>query len=276
MSPPAGTRIPLRRSRIGATLRALFRTRVSTGLLVILPIYVTYWLVRFVFELMRDSSKWIVELVLRSRFGQPFIERWHVSLEDIERKLGHVPTPAEVVDSLPNSVQWGVAIFSVLLTLFLLYIIGLMTANIAGRRLLGLFEQVVDRVPLVKTVYRATKQILTAFSGEQSQNFQRVALIPLFSREVKSLGFVTNTFTEPSTGEEWCTVFYFTTPNPTTGYLLILKRSEITELDWSVEDAVRTLMSGGILLPQPISLAERKADAPRPGHSDQPSSASAH
>lgn len=245
-----------KKGRVLATMQALVRTRITTGLLVILPIYVTYWLIRFVFELMRDSSKWIVEHFLRSQFGQPFLERWKVPpLDEIEKKLGHVPDSAEIVAFLPDSVQWGVAIASVLLTLFLLYMIGLFAANIVGRRLLEIFEYVLSRVPIVKTIYRACKQIFASFSGDRTSTFQRAAIVPFMTQQVKTLGFITNTFIDEVSGTELCTVFVPTTPNPTSGFILILKRSEVRELDWSAEEAVQALISAGILFPPTFTAA---------------------
>lgn len=262
-----------RKGRVLATVQALVRTRITTGLLVILPIYITYWLVRFVFELMRDSSKWMVEHFLRSRFGRPFLERWHVPPpEEIERRLGHVPSSAEIVAFLPDSVQWGVAIASVLLTLFLLYVIGLFAANIVGRRILELFEYALDRVPIVKTIYRACKQIFATFSGDRSSTFQRAAIVPFTNPQVKTLGFITNTFIDPGSGTEFCTVFVPTTPNPTSGFVLILKRSEIRELDWSAEEAVQALISAGILFPP--SFIQAAADLDRQLPSSQRSASS--
>jgi len=71
---------------------------------------------------------------------------------------------------------------------------------------------------------------------------------------MRSVGFITATFKDSLSGEELAAVFVPTTPNPTTGYLQILKRSDLVELDWSVEDAVRTIMSGGILRPDFLTI----------------------
>lgn len=250
----SGARPPLPRSRVVATLRALFRTRVSAGLLVFLPIYVTYWIVRFVFEIMRDSSQWIVEAYLRSRLGEPLLLTWKVDLAAIERKLGHYPSASELVDQLPVWVQWGVSVFSVLLTVFILYVIGMFAANIVGRRSIDLLERLVDRVPFVKTVYRASKQIMTTVTGDQTQQFQRVAMFPFMGKGMFTLGFITNICRDPATGEEFASIFYPTTPNPTTGYFLMTRRADVVELDWTVEEAVKVIMSGGLLMPPQIGV----------------------
>jgi len=252
-----------RKSRVAATLKALIRTRVTAGLLVVLPIWVTILLIKFLFTTMRDASQWVVLGLLRAEWFQKYV--WKLQLAegekfDLEAFLAEHPR-----------LDLGIAIFSVFLTICILYLIGLFTRNIVGRRLIDTFESVLDRVPLVKTVYRSSKQILITFSGEQSREFQRVALIPFPQEKMRSVGFITATFKDsltgeelatvfiPSlTGEELATVFIPTTPNPTTGYLQILKRKELVELDWSVEDAVRTIMSGGILRPDFLTIVPQK------------------
>jgi uncharacterized membrane protein len=296
------------KSRVAATLRVLLRTRIMAGLLVVLPIYVTIWLLRAVFRLMRDSSLWVVEAYLRSRLGKGLLEDWRVpkptgyrdwpdanldflkpevkqipvteKLDFLEFRLGHPPEMQDFFDMLPEIVQWATAIVAVLLTIVILYAIGLFAANLLGRRVINTFESALDRVPLVKTVYRSTKQILSTFAGEQSEEFQRAALVPFPQEKMRSVGFITAIFNDSVTGEELAAVFIPTTPNPTTGYLQILKRKELVELDWSVEDAVRTIMSGGILRPdfltivpgagQREGLPETKQSALSPPPDDEP------
>lgn len=241
-----------RRSRIGATVKALLRTRIAAGLLVVLPIWVTFLLIKFFFGLMRDSSRWVVEWFLRSEGVESALQwlgfKWQaVDVTTLEDML--VKTPA---------LDWGIAIFSVVFTLFLLYTIGVLAANIVGRRAIEIMEGILDRVPLVKTIYRATKQIVGTFAGEQSKEFQRVALIPFPQEKMRSVGFITSIFNDSLTGEELASVFIPTTPNPTTGYLQILRRADLVELDWSVEDAVRTIMSGGILRPDFLTIVPTK------------------
>jgi len=232
------------RSRIGATLKALVRTRVMAGVLVVLPIYVTIFLIKLVFGVMRDSSQWVVLALLETEWVQEHV--WKTKLpqdKPLDEFLAEYPM-----------LDWGIAIFSVLLTILILYAIGVLTANIFGRRVVDMFERFVARVPMVKTVYRSSKQILATLAGGQTQNFQRVALVPFPHEKMRCVGFVTSTFNDSHTGEELATVFIPTTPNPTTGYLQILKRKDLVELDWSVEEAVQTIMSGGILRPDFLTI----------------------
>ncbi len=235
-----------RKSRLAATFKALLRTRLTAGLLVVLPIWITVLLIKFIFQIMRDSSQWVLLAMMRAEWFQKHV--WKLPLPegrrlDIEAFLQQHPM-----------LDWGIAILSVLLTFCILYLVGLFTRNIVGRRIVETMDHLVDQVPLVKTVYRSSKQIIATFAGEQSKDFQRAALIPFPQEKMRAVGFITSVFRDSVTGEELATVFIPTTPNPTTGYLQVLKRADLVELDWSVEDAVRTIMSGGILRPDFLTI----------------------
>lgn len=248
-------RTPMRRSRIWATVKALTRTRVMAGLIVVLPIYVTVVVVRFVFELMRDSSQWVVYGLLEGHWISLLPESWGVTWNGF---------PSEELQG--PRIQWGIALFSVILTVIILYMIGLLTANIVGTRILTFFERLVDRVPLVKTAYRLPQQILATFAARGDDapgKYERVVLVPFPSADVRSVGFVTGTRVDRITGEELCTVFIACTP-PTTGFVFLLKRSALMELDWSMEDAFQAVMSAGILMPREVSLSAPMGAKPSP------------
>jgi uncharacterized membrane protein len=240
-------------SRVSGAISALLRTRIMAGLVTVLPIFVTVVVVRFVFGLMRDSSRWLVEGFLHGD--------WLVLLPAHWRGGFRVWTNEELASP---GLQWGIAIFSVFLTIFLLYAIGLLTANYLGRRVVNLMENLVDRLPLIKTIYRATKQVLETFSGSDGQQkFQRVVLLPFMGSGVKTIGFVTNTFRDSKTNEELCTVFFASTPNPTTGFVMVIPRNQLIELNWTMEEAAKAIISGGILLPAEFSLKDTTAESPR-------------
>lgn len=235
-------------------LRALIRTRITAGLLIVLPVYVTYLLVSFVFTLLRDTSQWVVVACLESDAFQRIYNIFGENAPD-------EPIGVDALLAQYPWLKWGIAVFSVFLTIALLYAVGVITANVIGRRLVIFFESLLDRVPLVKTVYRASKQLLesVAASGDNAA-FQRVALIPFPQEKMRCVGFVTSTFFDSESGDELATVFIPTTPNPTTGYLQILKRKELVELDWTVEEAIRTIMSAGILRPDYLTITRETAN----------------
>jgi uncharacterized membrane protein len=271
------TRRRRRKSRVTATLKALIRTRITAGLITILPIVVTVWLVRILFTWMRDASLWVFEFFLQSRWGRPWLTEWGVDekldkIANFEGEWGFRPNDVELMKLLPSHVQWVVALISVFLTFVVLYMIGLLVANLAGRRLVELVDRVVESVPIVKTVYRGLKQVLSSLTGPQTETFRRAALVPFPQEKMRCVGFITTMFTDSVSGEELATVFIPTTPNPTTGYLQIVKRKDLIELDWSVEDAVRTIMSGGILRPDFLSVAPSATKRQELGEIRQPKS----
>jgi uncharacterized membrane protein len=228
-------------------MRRILRARIIAGLVVVLPLWITFLLVKFIFEVMRDTSLWVVVYYLRNtESGGLLAARWGVEPGALrEQGLG----------ALPVVHQWVIGLGCVFLTMLFLYVVGLLTANFIGRRLVATVERIVGRVPFVKTVYSASKQVLEILTGKATQSFQRVAMIPFPTKETRSLGFITGIMRDEQTGEELCTAFIATTPNPTTGFVFILKRSDVIELDWTVEQAVSLIMSGGMVVPPTIPFA---------------------
>ncbi len=243
-------------SRVLATLRRLIRARITAGLITILPVVVTIWLVMLVFRWLRDTSLWVLNALVLNPWGHKVLVAWGIPPEDITH---------EGLKSLPPPLQWGISIFSIVLTILLLYLVGMFAANVIGRRIIEWMEYLVGRVPFVKSIYSAAKQILSLFSGQQAQQFQRVALVPFPNEITRSVAFITNTFKDSVTGDDLCACFIATTPNPTTGFVFVLRRANIIEVDWTVEEAIKVIMSGGILAPTYVTMdtnAQRNARVP--------------
>jgi uncharacterized membrane protein len=217
-------------------LRRLLRTRLVAGILTVVPIWITYAVVKFVFNVMRGATEPLIQWVT-----------------DLYATNPNNPIPEE----FRGYLDYGVPVLAVLLTLFMLYLLGLFTANVAGRRVLGAMERLVDRVPIVKTVYRSTKQIVATLAGQTEVAVGRVVLIDFPRPGMKCVGFLTSVIKDQDTGRRLCTVFIPTTPNPTTGYMEIVPYEEVTETHWSVEDAARIMMSGGVLCPPEVPFEKR-------------------
>ncbi len=230
--PPAGGR------RIWPALRALLKTRIVAGLLTVIPIWVTWKVVQFVFDLMRSATQPVVE-----RVAQGFIRE--------KQKI----LPASIdqyIETVQGYVGWIVPLLAVLLTLFLLYLLGLLTANVVGSRMLAAIEAALSRLPLVKTIYNSTKQIVTTVAGGHSMHFQRVVMVEFPHPGMKCVGFLTAVMEDADTGRKMASVFIATTPNPTTGYMQIVPLDRVSETGWTMEDAVKLLMSGGIISPSKV------------------------
>ena len=212
-------------------LRALLRTRILAGLATVIPLWVTWIVAKFLFDMMRSAT-------------QPIIEH---GIQWVARSTGSQPK------AMPAYLDWAVPVVAVLLTLFSLYLLGLLTANVLGRRVVLLLERLFERLPLVKTLYGSTKRIiLTLAGGSDSMQFQKVVLVEFPRPGMKCIAFLTSVIEDSDTGRKIATVFISTTPNPTTGYMQILPLEELSETGWTVEEAIKVLMSGGILSPPKI------------------------
>jgi len=129
---------------------------------------------------------------------------------------------------------------------------GLLVANFFGRRLVGSFESLLDRIPLVRGVYSSVKHFAEVVFSDSNTSFKKVLLIEYPRTGLYSLAFQTSENPEEvqrRTGDEIVTVFLPTTPNPTSGFMLFVPRKDVTELDMSVEEALKMVISLGVVLP---------------------------
>lgn len=154
--------------------------------------------------------------------------------------------------------------FGLLTALFLITMIGFLTANLVGRSILGFGESLLDRMPLVRSIYKGLKQIFQTVLAEQSNSFKQAGLIEYPRKGLWSIVFIaTATKGEVDTrlpGEDTISVFLPTTPNPTSGFLLFVPRSDVVFLEMSVEEAAKLVISAGLVAPEfPKKLAEPKA-----------------
>ena len=131
-------------------------------------------------------------------------------------------------------------------------IIGAIAAGFFGRWLIGVGEKLLNRMPVVGTIYGASKQILETVLASQSDAFREVVLVEYPRKNLWVIGFVTGTTkgeVQSQIVDETVNVFVPTTPNPTSGFLLFCPRDELRYLEMSVEDAVKLVVSGGIVTP---------------------------
>ncbi len=149
-------------------------------------------------------------------------------------------------------VQWVVA---VLVALFVLYAIGAVTSRVIGARLFALFERVVARIPLVDTIYAATKKLVDVLR-QKPDSSQRVVLIDFPRDGLKTLGFVMRTFPDAKTGEELAAVYVPTALNPTSGFLEIVPLAKLAVCDIPTDQAMTMIISGGAITPDRLSLAQ--------------------
>ena len=155
-----------------------------------------------------------------------------------------------------------------LLTVLVTVAVGAVATNVVGRRLIDLGERLLARIPLVRGVYVTTRQIVDVFAGQYHAGFQRVVLVEYPRRGLWSIGFLTSTAQGPvsqAVGEEtWC-VFVPTAPNPTSGWVAFLPRSQCRAVPISVEEAFRIIVSGGVLAPNASPRANGGGHSPTAG-----------
>jgi len=142
-------------------------------------------------------------------------------------------------------------LFAVLLTLAALYGIGLLASMVLGRKLIAAFEAILDRLPLVQTIYGGTKRFLHLFRKPPAFG-QRVVLINFPTPEMRAVGFVTKVMHDEITGRKLAVVYVPTSPNPTSGYIEIVPLADVVQTDWSIEEAMSFVMTGGSTAPERV------------------------
>ncbi|VVT17634.1 DUF502 domain-containing protein [Rhizobium sp. EC-SD404] len=165
--------------------------------------------------------------------------------------------------------------FGLVAALIFITLVGFLTANIIGRTLIDVGESLLDRMPIVRSIYKGLKQIFQTVLAEQSNSFKQAGLIEYPRTGLWSIVFLaTDTKGEighklEERGEDTVSVFLPTTPNPTSGYLLFVERKDVIILDMTVEEAAKMIISAGLVAPdyqprlQALADAKRQ-DGPRP------------
>lgn len=173
-------------------------------------------------------------------------------------------TPLIPVSYHPNTyLPFSMPGIGLVVAIFFFVLVGWFAKNILGRILIRMAEYIVHRVPVIRTVYKAIKQIFETIMASQSQAFREVVLLEYPRKGVWSMGFVTGRTegeVQRTTEEETMSVFVPTTPNPTSGYLLFVPKKELYWLDMTVEEAAKLVVSAGIITPPDRSAGEYETD----------------
>ncbi|MBW0369587.1 DUF502 domain-containing protein [Ensifer adhaerens] len=226
-----------KRGYIGTRLRNYF----LTGLIICAPVAITVWLVRTFIDW---ADGWV----------KPYLPNFY-----------NPDTYSPV--AIPG--------FGLLVAIFVITFVGFMTANLVGRSIVNFAESLLNRTPLVRTIYKSTKQIFQTVLQEQSSSFKKAGLIEYPSPGIWSLVFIAtdakgeiaSKFKER--GMDMVAVFLPPTPIPTAGFLLFIPRDKIIPLDMSAEDAAKLLISGGLVTPDqkplanaPLKIGQQKTEIP--------------
>jgi uncharacterized membrane protein len=140
----------------------------------------------------------------------------------------------------------------IIVTLALVFICGLVTTSYVGYKIVRSGEDLVERIPFVRSIYKAIKQISDNMFMAQRKSFKKVVLVEFPRKGVYTIGFVTGVpglEVQKKTGQNSISVFIPTTPNPTSGYLIIVPEEELVQMEMSVEEALTFIISVGIITP---------------------------
>lgn len=206
---------------------AALRKWLFTGLLVIVPGVITAWVLT-----------WIVSTLDQTLTILP--GAWHP-----DRLLGfHIPG------------------FGVLLTLAILLIVGTFASNFAGRKLVSLGDSLVTRIPVVRSIYSSVKQVSDTLFSESGNAFRTAVLVQWPRDGVWTVAFITGQPSGEVAGylrDEFVSVYVPTTPNPTSGYFVLMRKSDCVELDMSIDAALKYIVSMGVVAPpDPVALEAAK------------------
>ncbi|MDO8734407.1 MAG: DUF502 domain-containing protein [Elusimicrobiota bacterium] len=191
-----------------------------TGLVIIIPFFLTAYIIQIVFRIV-------------GKFFTPAFTKIFEAFVPI-----HIP-------------NFAVIFVSAVVTLLLIWFIGILASNFIGKKLFHIAETLLLKIPMASGIYDAISKLMKVFFADKS-NFKRVVLIEWPRKGVYSVAFVTSDAmgeVQESTKEEVMNVFMPTTPNPTTGFLVLVPKTDVIPLKMSVDDAIKLIISGGIVVP---------------------------
>jgi uncharacterized membrane protein len=155
-----------------------------------------------------------------------------------------------VANLLERLLGFRIPGIGVLTVLLVFYTVGFVATRAVGRQVVRLFDHVTRRIPLIRTTYEIGKQLQTTFSLPEKQVFQRAVLVQYLTPGIWTLGFVTGSVADASDGgATFLKVFIPTPPNPTSGTMVVVREDMTRDPGWTLEEALKTVVSGGIIGP---------------------------
>lgn len=209
------------------------RRSFAAGLLVLLPLLLTVWIIEQFFNLVSGVLYGPVSMI----FGG----------------ADRLEAPLPLIGWSGLRVEHLVPVLSILALLLIIFMLGLIARNVLGARALAFGERILARIPIIRRVYVAVSQISEAFLSSQKGAFKRAVLFQYPRPGMWSVGFVTNEDAGDTLANMPADDYYFiflpTTPNPTSGFMLVIPQKDCIELEMPVEDALKLIISGGAVNP---------------------------
>lgn len=203
------------------------RNRIIEGLLLALPVVITFWIIHWFYSLLKNLViDPVAKLVMKGLLGGAHL------------------------DKLPEWFEYYVApAIAAAIVLILLYVLGWFLHS----RLHKAFDWLMLQVPIVTTIYSAVRKMFSTLQAQRdTERFKRVVLVPFPHPGMKVPAFVTSSTKDVSTGRTILCVYVPTTPVPTSGYMLMIPEDEVTELSWDLNETLQAIVSGGISVPPQV------------------------
>lgn len=205
-----------------SNLKRRLRNIFITGILITVPVAFTLFILNFLLKLLDN-----------------LIVPWFI------KTLIEIGTPIPEDFRLPG--------LGLILIVLLIFVVGVLTQSFLGGKLVQLGEMIVDRIPVVRSIYTGAKQVVTTIAEADTKAFRKVVLVEFPRKGIYSVGFITGTTegeVQELTDAKLVNVFVPTTPNPTSGFLVFVANEDIIELTMTVEDGIKFIISVGIVTPE--------------------------
>ncbi len=205
-----------------SNLKRRLRNIFITGILITIPVAFTLFILNFLLDILDGLVvPWFIKTLIE--IGTPLPENFH----------------------LPG--------LGLILIVLLIFVVGVLTKSFLGAKLVQLGEMIVDRIPIVRSIYTGAKQVVTTIAHADTKAFRKVVMVEFPRKGIYSVGFITGTTegeVQELTEEKLVNVFVPTTPNPTSGFLVFVPNEDIIELTMTVEDGIKFIISVGIVTPE--------------------------
>ena len=202
---------------------------IITGIMSIIPIALTYWIIQKLFIFFSVPGKSIINLFF--------------STDNISSGSNFLIQIVYILEYLVG--------FS--LTILFLYFLGIIISNVLGKKLYVYFEYLLEKIPIVSKIYSTIKNITDSLSKPNSQAFQKVVIIEYPRKELWTLAMVTGECKNDQ-NIDYYNLFVPTTPNPTSGYLILIKKTDVKETNLTVDDGLSIIISGGMVTPKDFTI----------------------
>lgn len=201
----------------------MFKKSFITGLVILLPIALTLLVIAFVINFLTKPFVGAIEYFFTSyAFYTEYQTLVHVSLQ----------------------------LLSLVLLFFFTVLLGFLARVVFFRWLLSIYDYIFHRIPVIKTIYKATQQIIRTIFGNASRSFKQVVMVPFPTHGAYCIGLVSGKappYCDKAVGSNLVSVFVPTTPNPTSGYLIMYREEEVVHIDMKVEEAIKYIISCGVI-----------------------------